>query len=120
MAFFILHTAEHQQATGKGLGRQGWSNPSQLRIYLCPTVCSELRTGKSKVQRDTDPPPAYLSNMNSIILFYGKEYLRYNKGPVSGSHPHPSPESTPETHSCPLTHGNSVLSPVSPSALWPT
>lgn len=77
MAFLIPHTVEYLQATEKGLGRQGWSNLSQLRICLCPTVCSVVRTGK--VQRDTDPPPAYLSNMNSIILLYGKKYLTYKR-----------------------------------------
>lgn len=52
--------------------------------------------------------------MNSVILFYGKGYLRY-KRPVSGSRPRPSPDSTSETHSRPLTQGNSVLISVSPS-----
>lgn len=56
LAFLTLHTAECPQATSEWLGRQGRSNPSQLRICLCPTVRSELHT--DNVQRATDPPLA--------------------------------------------------------------
>lgn len=56
LAFLTPHTAECPQSASKWLGSQGWSNPSQLRICLCPTVYSELHI--DNLQRAKDPPLA--------------------------------------------------------------